>query len=68
MEQTGSNKKRYAFAALITAALFAVQYLSSYLAWYAACRIDFSSFDKEKVRRILEKAENRPDAEKVGEE
>ncbi len=49
MEQTGSNRKRYAFAALITAALFAVQYLSSYLAWYAACRIDFSSFDKENL-------------------
>lgn len=29
---------------------------------------EVSSFDKEKVRRILEKAENRPDAEKVGEE
>ena len=29
---------------------------------------EVSSFDKEKVRRLLEKAENRPDAEKVGEE
>ena len=49
MEQTGGNMKRYAFAALITGALFAVQFLFSRLGWFAAGLIDYSSFDKENL-------------------
>ena len=49
MEQTGRNTKKYAYAALLTAGLFAVQFLFSRLGWLVAGMLDYSSFDKEDV-------------------
>lgn len=49
MEQTGRKTKKYAYAALLTAGLFAVQFLFSRLGWLAAGLFDYSSFDKEEV-------------------
>lgn len=49
MEQNVRNTKKYAYAALLTAGLFAVQFLFSRLGWLAAGLFDYSSFDKEEV-------------------